>query len=61
MMCQEPDLCATCIAKRLGLTSEGVLAALEAVSKTLSVSQTVQRCAFCGQTRWVVSLSPPSA
>ena len=46
---------------RLGLTSEGVLAALEAVSKTLSVRQTVQRCAFCGQTRWVVSLSPPSA
>ena len=32
-MCQEPDLCATCIAMRLGLTSEGVLEAQEAVSK----------------------------
>jgi len=58
---RQPDLCNSCIATMLGVTIERVLEAIQTISRTVTVSQNVSRCTFCGRTRWVLSLSPPPA
>ena len=45
----------------LGVTVERVLEAIQTITKTLTVSQNMSRCSFCGRTRRVLSLSPPPA
>jgi len=45
-----------CIAAQLTLDLARVIAAVEALGKTITVGQTVRRCAVCGRPRWVLLL-----
>ncbi len=53
----ERDMCMDCVAAKLTIDLECVIAAVEALGKTITVDQTLSRCTVCGQTRWVLSLA----
>jgi len=53
---REPAICTGCIAAKLALTMERVLAAVHDLGQTLAVEQGMRRCPVCNRTTWVVSL-----
>ena len=53
---REPAICTGCIAVKLALTMQGVLAAVHDLGQTLAIEQGMLRCPVCDRTKWVVSL-----
>ena len=53
---RERAICTKCIAAKLALTMDRVLAAVYDVGKTLAIEQGMSHCPVCRRTEWVISL-----
>jgi len=46
-----------CVTGKLDVDLERVVAAVEALGKSITVAQTLSRCTVCGRPQWVVALA----
>ena len=53
---RQRGLCIGCVAVKLAIAPERVIAAVEVLVKTVTVDQRLSRCTICGRTRWALSL-----
>ena len=55
---RQPKVCMGCVTAKLDVDLERVVAAVEALGKTITVDQTLSRCTVCGHLQWVLALAP---
>ena len=55
---RQPEVCMGCVTGKLDVDLERVVAAVEALGKTITVDQTLSRCTVCGRPQWVLALAP---
>ena len=55
---RQPEVCMGCVTGKLDVDLERVVAAVEALGKSITVDQTLSRCTVCGHLQWVLALAP---
>ena len=55
---RQPEVCMGCVTAKLDVDQERIVAAVEALGKTITEDQTLSRCTVCGHLQWVLALAP---
>src|SRR5207248_11638776 len=55
---RQPEVCMACVTGKLDVDLERVVAAVEALGKTITWDQTLSRCTVYGRLQWVLALAP---